>query len=65
MFHTYVVNSAGKQVSLERAQWLMSKQILESMPPDLPPQQMWDEYCLKHRLRFKQVFPFDVERADY
>jgi hypothetical protein len=64
MTETRVTNAVGAQVVLKRAEWLMSKQLLATIPDGLTPQDFWDEYCLKHRLRFQQPFPFDVEAAD-
>ncbi len=65
MFHVYVTTSAGRQVDMGRASFLMDKSILAPLcDQGLTDQQVWDAYCLAHLEKHGTPFGPDV-REDW
>ncbi len=60
MFHDYIINSRGHRIDIGRAQFLMSRTIVISMPDHRSLQGFWDDYCRRHRERFGEDFPPDL-----
>lgn len=62
MFHAYVLNALEVKVDIDRAIWLMDKDIWHSICDRLSadgesdPQVFWDQYCEGHHARYGEAF---------
>ena len=75
MHHRYIIATSGKQIDADRAGWLMDRQLVDDARKamlaehlaDSDPdalcnmQRLWDEYCRRHREKYGEGFPPDVD----
>jgi len=75
MFHTYVATRSGKSVDIDRASFLMDKQLFQqalnvamdgcsepsSQKRSPVPQGVWNSYCAMHRAKYGTDFEPDVD----
>jgi hypothetical protein len=77
MFHTYIRAASGNRVDIDRASFLMDRELFESAietmrrerdtcpRPDASygAQWVWDYYCQRHRERYGEPFVPEVNPA--
>lgn len=74
MFHTYILAASGNKVDIDRASFLMDKELLQksidAMKEEIAtcpredalygPQWIWDYYCERHAEKYGESFVPDV-----
>lgn len=74
MFHTYILTSSGRKVDIDRASFLMNRDLFQKSVNDMErekrenprwdanygPQWVWDHYCFLHERKYGKLFEPDT-----